>query len=44
VREAKICKAMEKILAKQKIENQALQKKLINQQNEQKRQRISETS
>ena len=30
MREAKISKAMEKVLAKQNIEMQALQKKLIN--------------
>jgi hypothetical protein len=44
MREAKISKAMEKVLAKQNIEMQALQKKLINQQNEQKRQRTIETT
>jgi hypothetical protein len=34
VREGKIAKAMEKVLAKQAVEMASLEKKLVNQQNE----------
>lgn len=43
-REVKVTKAMSKVLAKQKIEMQALNKKLVNQQHEQRRQRDVETT